>query len=292
MGSDTLSDHADELPVAHYLLGHSDNELRRLDLQGELYRPPTLRALRDAGLTAGHSVLDIGCGTGDVSITAASVVGPTGRVVGVDRGAKAVDSARARAATLALAHVSFEVSELDDIDATSVGAPFDAVIGRFILMHQRDPAAVLAGVSRLVKPGGRVVIVESWMELLRAGGHSQPHAELYDEIVEWSCRVVEGAGADLASGGRLRETFQRAGLGQAECRMEALVAGGAADPYYEYVEQSVLSMLPEAARLGLDGFTPDNAVGIGAELESATVASAGSLVGWPVVAAIGRVPSP
>jgi SAM-dependent methyltransferase len=201
-----------------------------------------------------------------------------------------VESARTRAAELGFAQVSFEVSELDDIDPAVTGAPFDAVIGRFILMHQRDPAAVLAGVSRLVRPGGRVVMVESWMELLRAGGHSQPTSELYHEIVEWSCRVVEGAGADLASGGRLRETFERAGLGQPECRMDALIAGGEADPYYEYVEQSIRSMLPEAARLGLEGFTPRSAEGIGARLEAATVASAGSLVGWPVVAAIGQVP--
>ena len=41
---------------AHYLLGHTDRELRRLDLQGELYRTTTIRAFRDAGIGEGMRV--------------------------------------------------------------------------------------------------------------------------------------------------------------------------------------------------------------------------------------------
>lgn len=278
----------EDLPVAHYLLGHSDDELRRLDLQGSLYRGPTLNALRDAGIGAGDRVLDIGCGSGDVSVTAADVVGPTGLVVGVDRGARAVESARARVSSLGLDHVRFECHEIDAIGDEDIGGPFDAVVGRFILMHQRDPASLLATVSSQLRSGGRVVMIESWMALLRTGAHSHPKSTLYDEIVEWSCRVVEGAGADLYSGGRLRETFERAGLERPECRMEALVAGGAGHPYYEYVEQSVRSMLPEATRLGLGGFTERGAEGVRERLEAESMESSTSLVAWPVVAAISR----
>lgn len=286
MGTDAVSD---DLPVAHYLLGHSDDELRRLDLQGRLYRRPTLRALYDAGIREGDRVLDIGCGSGDVSITAASVVGSSGAVVGVDRGERAVESARARVAALGLDQVSFHVSELDGLVPEEMGAPFDAVIGRFILMHQHDPAEVLATVAKQLRPGGRVVMVESWMAQLRHGTHSHPASPLYDEIVEWKCQVVEGAGADLHAGGRLRATFEQAGLESPECHLESLVAGGKAHPYYEYVEQSVRSMLPEAGRLGLQGFDEDRAQGLAARLEQETVAAGASLVGWPVVAAISQV---
>lgn len=291
MGIETLSDGESDLPVAHYLLGHSENELRRLDLQGTLYRDPTVRALTDAGLGEGDRVLDIGCGSGDVSITAAALVGSAGRVVGVDRGVRAVESARARAESLGLSQVGFEVCELDELRTLQIAEPFDAVIGRFILMHQRDPASLLATVTEQVRPGGSVVMVESWMALLRGGLHSQPHSTLYDEIVEWKCRVVEGAGADLNSGGRLRTVFEQAGLEVVECRMEALVAGSEHHPYYEYVEQSVRSMLPEAGRLGLEGFTESRAAGLGARLAADTAGASGSLVAWPVVAAIGRVPT-
>ena len=64
---------------SHYLLGHTENELRRLDIQGDLYRDITRRAFLDAGIGPGMRVLDIGCGTGDVSLTVAPIVGAEGR---------------------------------------------------------------------------------------------------------------------------------------------------------------------------------------------------------------------
>jgi len=67
-----------------YVLGHSGSELARLDLQGALYREITQRVMIDAGLTEGMSVLDIGCGSGDVTRLAGQLVGPSGSVLGVD----------------------------------------------------------------------------------------------------------------------------------------------------------------------------------------------------------------
>ena len=267
----------------HYLLGHTAHELRRLDLQGGLYRDVTIRAFREGGLTEGMRVLDIGCGTGDVSLTAAEVVGPTGSVLGIDRGPDALVTARAKATR----HpgVEFELSELDAFEHPG---HFDAIVGRFILMHQPDPAAVLRGLLTSLRPGGIVVIVESWMELIRTGGHSQPFSPLYEEIVQWKSDVVRGAGADLHAGGRLRSIFRAAGLGEATTRLEALVAGGPDSVYYEYVEQSVRSMLPEARRLGLGGFNETSTEGLADRLRSEVTAVDGSLIGWPVVAAWSR----
>jgi len=83
---------------------------------------------------------------------------------------------------------------------------------------------------------------------------------------------VGGAGADLHAGGRLRATFVEAGRPAPETRLEALVAGGDESPYWEYVEQSVRSMLPEARRLGLDGFDESRVAGLGTRLRPITYA--------------------
>lgn len=271
---------------AHYLLGHTEHELRRLDIQGDLYRPITLRAFLDAGIAPGMRVLDIGCGSGDVTLTVAELVGTTGRVVGVDRGSKAVEAAREKARRLGVEHVRFETGEIDEIDHPEA---YDALVGRFVLMHQPDPSAALAAAARGVRTGGVVVMIESYMELLRTGGHSQPPSALYDRLVRFKCDVVRGAGADLHAGARLRRTFVDAGLDAPTCRLETRVEGGGESPYYEYVEHSVRSMLPEARRLGLDSFTEDDVEGLAQRLRQEVVEAGGSLLVWPTVSAWSRV---
>lgn len=269
----------------HYLLGHTDNELRRLDIQGDLYRDITRRAFVLGGIEKGMRVLDIGCGTGDVSVTAASVTGDTGTVLGIDRGEAGVVAAREKATRQGLQNLTFEQHEVADFRAVE---PFDAVVARFVLMHQTDPAAMLRSVLGNVRRGGVVVMIESHMELLASGGHSEPHSPLYDEIVRWKCEVVGGAGADLHAGGRLRATFLDAGLSEPELRVESRFEGGPDSPYYEYVAQSVRSMLPEAERLGIGRFSATDADELSDRLRDEVVASRGSLLVWPVVVASAR----
>ena len=274
---------------AHYLLGHTDHELRRLDIQGELYRDATLRAFRDAGIELGMRVLDIGCGTGDVSRAVATVVGESGSVMGIDRGDKAVEAAQAWAQKCGLTNLDFTVSEIDEFHRP---AGFDAVVGRFILMHQPDPARALASVVRSVRAGGVVCMIESYMDALLSGPHSFPSSPLYDEIVRWKGAVVAGAGADLHAGGRLKQLFGDAGLPEPTARLEARLEGGPDSPYYEYIAHSVRSMLPEAERQGLAGFTVADVDALERRLRDEVLGSGGMLVAWPVVAAFCRTETP
>jgi ubiquinone/menaquinone biosynthesis C-methylase UbiE len=57
-------------------------------------------------------VLDLGCGAGDVSILAATLVGSSGSVVGVDRSAEAIAGATRRANATGMTQIQFQVSEL------------------------------------------------------------------------------------------------------------------------------------------------------------------------------------
>src|SRR5271170_5692902 len=81
----------------HYVLGHSDAELERLRLQSALYADATRRVIRESGIAPGMRVLDIGCGPGDVAMLIADAVGPSGKVVAIDREPRAVETARNRA---------------------------------------------------------------------------------------------------------------------------------------------------------------------------------------------------
>lgn len=73
------------LDIPDYVLGHSSAELQRLIDQSRFFGDLTAQVLRQAGLGRGMRVLDVGCGAGDVSFLAASIVGPTGEVIGIDR---------------------------------------------------------------------------------------------------------------------------------------------------------------------------------------------------------------
>jgi predicted RNA methylase len=97
-----------------YALGHTSRELERLIEQARFFGQLTRNVLVEAGLSPGMRVLDVGCGPGDVSFLAASLVGPDGEVVGVDQSPAAIDVARGRAA--GVPNVRFVAAAEIDID--------------------------------------------------------------------------------------------------------------------------------------------------------------------------------
>src|SRR5688572_5393529 len=97
-----------ELIKPGYVLGHSKQELIRLERQARIFAEATEDVLHRAGIRDGMTVLDVGCGVGDVSLAAARMVGPKGRVIGIDRAEEALQTARARAEAAGISWVSFE----------------------------------------------------------------------------------------------------------------------------------------------------------------------------------------
>ena len=94
-----------------YVLGHSDQELRRLADQARAIAPITRRFLRAAGIGPGMRVLDVGSGVGDVAFLAAELVGGGGQVIGSDRSDTAVAAAQKTAAERALTNVTFRLGD-------------------------------------------------------------------------------------------------------------------------------------------------------------------------------------
>lgn len=156
-----------------YSLGHSDAELARLQKQAEFYAEFTRNVLQKAGLQPGMRVLDVGCGVGDVSMEAARLVGDSGQVVGIDQSDAALALARRRVAQAGLKQATFRLGDLHD--ASDGG--YDAVIGRFILLHVADPASALAKVVSRVRSGGPVAFIE--MDLTTA--HACPPLPMFSD---------------------------------------------------------------------------------------------------------------
>ena len=103
---------------------------------------------------AGDKVLDVGCGFGDTAIKLAEIVGPKGRVVGIDCCDAFLDYARKDAAARGTANVSFQRG---DAEIALPVNEYDFVFARFGTMFFTNPVAAMRNMRRALKPGGRMV---------------------------------------------------------------------------------------------------------------------------------------
>jgi demethylmenaquinone methyltransferase / 2-methoxy-6-polyprenyl-1,4-benzoquinol methylase len=117
-----------------------------------------VRAADRAEVGPGDSVLDVCCGTGDLAFELASRVAPGGRVVGCDFSEPMLDLAREKAARRAAESVRFEWA--DALQLPYDAGRFDAVTVGFGVRNFADRDQGLREMSRVLKPGGRLVILE------------------------------------------------------------------------------------------------------------------------------------
>lgn len=105
----------------------------------------------------GSRVLDLGCGSGDLTARLAQLVGPTGEVVGVDAQPSMLDEARSRARSNQ-SFVLASVQELGDVFGSDQDASFDLVTSRAVLhwVPAADQPGVYRSAARLLRPGGHL----------------------------------------------------------------------------------------------------------------------------------------
>jgi SAM-dependent methyltransferase len=204
-----------------YALGYTAVEHERLIRQAALIAPITERFLREAGIGLGQRVLDLGSGAGDVSILLAKLVGPSGEVVGIERDANSIARASARVKTAGLNNVSFTQAEVNNIASAK---PFDAVVGRFILMFLPDPLLVLRAVTRLVHPGGLLAFQEpTWIPMLAMAAH----LPLWSRVVGAIHETFLQSGVNPEMGIQLCRDFQEIGFPAPKMHFDMLLGADA-----------------------------------------------------------------
>ena len=226
----------------NYPLGYTQAEFERLQSQGLFFRDLTEDLLRRAGIASGMHVLDIGSGAGDVSLLAGELVGPSGRVLGIERSTEATQIAHHRAVTAGQHWVSFCSTELA---AFASEDKFDAIIGRLILMYLADPAEALRGLCRYLRPEGLVVFQEMVMPLAQ----SHPDGKQVHQCFDWIIETFLRAGFEIDMGSKLYATFRSAGLPLPEMMLAGRVEGGRESPIYDWLTGVLRSLLPVAEGL-------------------------------------------
>ena len=205
--------------------------------QSQLYDAITRRFLNEAGVCNGMKVLDIGCGPGDVSLTAAELVGSDGRVVGVDVNPAIIETARDRARDAGVSNVEYLAGDARTLD---LGSDYDALIGRLVLMYMAEPADTLKQLATRVRPGGIVAFQEVDFSYYR----KRPDTPVANDLIEWVIAVFVRSGAHLNMGFNLYGAFVDAGLPEPTMNFSAPVGGAEAWPGFPYIVEGLRNLIP------------------------------------------------
>ena len=145
-----------------YSLGVDDAERARLLAQCAMHRTEAELLLDRVGLRPGDRALDLGCGPLGVLDLLAERVGPTGRVVGIDREKRYLAIARQELDARGLDGVELVAADATGTDLAP--ASFDLVHERLVLNNVPQPAAVVDEMVRLTRPGGHVAVQDvDWL---------------------------------------------------------------------------------------------------------------------------------
>ncbi len=122
-------------------------------------RPNSRMVVELAGIQPGHTVLDVGCGTGNLTLTAETAGGRDGHVYGIDASPEMIERARQKAAHAGSA-VVFDVGLIEKLPFPD--AMFDRVINRLVIHHLPDDLKMsgFSEILRVLKPGGELLIAD------------------------------------------------------------------------------------------------------------------------------------
>jgi demethylmenaquinone methyltransferase/2-methoxy-6-polyprenyl-1,4-benzoquinol methylase len=175
-----------------------------------VYRSGRLAGIEALNLAHGDRVLDVGCGTGLSFSRLVREIGPTGQLVGVDASPDMLRVAARRVRRQGWSNVRLVDAEAQTLtretDGISAADGFDAVLLTYSLSVMRDPTAAWAAVLPLVRPGGRVAVVDMQVPTARgplAGAMARLACRLGGaDIHAHPWRLLEAIGQDVVAAER------------------------------------------------------------------------------------------
>ncbi|NOX99693.1 MAG: methyltransferase domain-containing protein [Verrucomicrobia bacterium] len=193
--------------------GDGSSELERLGKQANRTEVFELSILQEAGLREGMSAIDVGCGPGLVSLTMAKVVGPKGKVIGIDTSQDLLKAAEKSQESAGLENVSFHEADAYDIDLPE--ETFDFAYSRLVFQHLAEPQVALDQILNVLKPGGLMCLVDiddQWLSV-------EPEPEAFRKMVDRSVQIQAEQGGDRYIGHKLGAFLERAGFDAVDMRI-------------------------------------------------------------------------
>ncbi len=189
-------------PIA---LPQSDHGAARLAVLGRVKWAATIGLLRRLGLTTGMHCLDVGCGSGSVTLAMARMVGPTGHVVGFDHNKSVLRWALDAAKRQSVDQATFCTADVRDLQAED---RYDLVYTRLLLSRVSDPLDAVRRMTRALRPGGLLVVEDEEV----SSQFSRPVDVAFAQYSGLYAEAIRARGGDPELGPRLPGLLEEAGL--------------------------------------------------------------------------------
>src|SRR5690348_9761104 len=184
----------------------------RLRVLAAARRASTLELFQLAGLRPGMRCVDLGCGSGDVTLDMAALAGPAGWAAGIDADRAKLDLARRMARERGLANVAFEAA---DVGHWTGPGEYDFVYCRFLFQHLARPADLLRRMWEAVRPGGVLAVEDADLE----GLFCDPDNAGFSFYQRMYAEVLVRNGGDPACARRLARYFREAAIPAPQVRL-------------------------------------------------------------------------
>ena len=191
--------------MKEYSIQGGDEGSERLDILSRTLEKSTREFLKTAGLNKAKSCLDLGCGTGKVTMMIAEIIGGEGQVLGVDINELNIHTAGNSAKAKEIKNVSFEVFDVYEFKSRT---KYDAVYSRFLLSHLASPKIILENILQLLKPGGKLFIEDTDF----TGHFCYPGSDYFDQYVSLYQDLLKKRGGNANLGQSLVGLLQDMGF--------------------------------------------------------------------------------
>jgi len=191
--------------LTKYVLGSSQKEIERLNIQSALFAKETVQTLNLAGVKEGMRCLDAGCGVGHTTTLISSRVGDSGKVIGLDISEDNINICKENLNCIS-ENVEFLLGDL--YDTVLADSSFDLVYSRFLFQHLIYPEKAIAKISKLTADKGVIAIEELdhglWL--------SYPFDPNLEKLQKAYVKLLKLSGSDPYVARKLYGMFLRNGL--------------------------------------------------------------------------------
>jgi ubiquinone/menaquinone biosynthesis C-methylase UbiE len=203
------------------------------------------------------------------------MVGPSGKVTGLDRDTKAGREAVERLQATGTSRYRFIEADMEGTDEID-GSPFDLTFGRLALLYARDPVALLRKMYSWTKPGGYIAVQDYYVRTVNLYPKLEAHSELVRVVLE----THERLGHDMEFAFKLPVYFVEAGIGEPD-GTDMNLPMTSFEPFITMYQTLCRSLLPKAIELGVT--TETRIQSVVRDLQQATAEGRRYSALWPLM---------